>query len=102
MVARTRAVTARATTRSRTTRTTTRRRTTRQVVTASIGRFDGGELKPYCVKKDDKVSVLLTMAGISLAKGEEVLDGAGETVSIDEKVKQGEEYFLSAKYDSGN
>lgn len=67
---------------------------------AQIGRFDG-VLQSVAFHEGDKISSLLTKAGLTLAQGEEVNDECGNAISVNEDAEE-ESYVITANYKNGN
>lgn len=79
---------------------TPRRSTRRTIMKAEIGRFDS-ILKPVGFTKGDTVEVLLEKASIEFHKGEEINDDRGNAVSLTDKAKDGQSYYITGNFSNG-
>lgn len=70
------------------------------VVSAKIGRF-GEEVREFVLNCGDPVRKLFEVAGMELSPSEEVVDSDSNHITMEDQVKDGEKYFLVAKYKSG-
>ena len=68
---------------------------------AEIGRFDG-EYKKIAFNDGDKVSTLLTKAGMTLSDGETINDEDAEVVNVTDEAQDGEIYSVVGNYKQGN
>jgi len=68
---------------------------------AEVGRFDG-TYQVVAFNDGDKISALLTKAGITLSEGEGVNSDSGEDVSISDVAIDGETYSIVGNYKQGN
>lgn len=83
-------------------RRTARRSPSRTVTkTAQIGRFDSA-LATVGFVDGDTVQVLVDKAGLTLASSDTINNESGDDISLTDKAKNGEKYFVCQNYKQGN